>query len=172
LKKKEKQSKIKVLIKKEMFKPNSTAAKPVSVALSEENNYLVLKPVEEEKKEEIKPETSKKIEKPKLEELKQVKPVEEKKIDEIEKSIETIKAEEARNKEKLIDMVETDIDKLMRILDEKKVMNIGDLSKELKISLDRLESWAKTLEDHGLVEIEYPIIGLPRVRKKEWKEES
>lgn len=156
-----------------MFKPGQTTEEPVKIVVSEENNYLVLKPVEEKKKEEIKTEeTPKTVEKPESEKLKQVKPVEEKKTEEIEKSIETIKAEETKAKDKLLDMVETDIDKLMRILDEKKVMNIGDLSKELKISLDRLESWAKTLEDHGLVEIEYPIIGLPRVRKKEWKEES
>lgn len=68
--------------------------------------------------------------------------------------------------------IETDIDKLMEIIDEKKVVSIDYLSKTLKISVERLESWAKLLEDRGLIEIEYPIIGLPKLRKKEWKKKS
>ncbi len=71
-----------------------------------------------------------------------------------------------------INHIETDIDRLMRIIDEKKVVDLGYLSKTLKISVDRLETWAKMLEDRGLIEIEYPIIGLPKLRKKECKKES
>jgi len=68
--------------------------------------------------------------------------------------------------------IETDIDKLIEIIDEKKTVGLEYLSKSLKISVDRLENWAKILEDRGLIEIEYPIIGLPKLRKKECKKES
>ena len=71
-----------------------------------------------------------------------------------------------------INHIETDIDKLMKIIDEKKIVGLEYLSKTLKISVDRLESWAKMLEDRGLIEIEYPIIGLPKLRKVECKKES
>jgi len=68
--------------------------------------------------------------------------------------------------------IETDIDKLMQIVDEKKIVSLEYLSKQLKMSVDRLETWAKILEDRGLIEIEYPIIGLPKLRKKEWKQKQ
>lgn len=71
-----------------------------------------------------------------------------------------------------INHIETDIDKLMKIIDEKKVVGLDYLSKTLKISVNRLEIWAKMLEDRGLIEIEYPIIGLPKLRKKECKKKS
>jgi len=71
-----------------------------------------------------------------------------------------------------INSIETDIDKLMRIINEKEVVGIEYLSKELKIDVDRLEAWAKMLEDRGLIEILYPIFGLPKLRKKKWKKES
>ena len=71
-----------------------------------------------------------------------------------------------------INHIETDIDKLMKIIDEKKIIGLEELSKILKINPDRLEIWAKILEDRGLIEIEYPILGLPKLRKKEWKTKS
>jgi hypothetical protein len=70
-----------------------------------------------------------------------------------------------------IDMIETDIDKMMNILETKKAISIGELSKQLNIKVELIENWAKILEEHGLIEIDYPIIGLPKLRKKEWKEE-
>lgn len=71
-----------------------------------------------------------------------------------------------------IDMIETDIDKLMTIIEEKKSVSIEDMSKQLNVEVEQVENWAKILEEHGLIEIEYPIIGLPKLRKKEWKEKS
>jgi len=143
----------------------------VTVKIEKENDYAVIKlPIDEIK---AKAKEEKLLEKEKIgrnEIQKETEPVVEKKVNKIEKSIEKIKTEETGTKGELIDMVETDIDKLIKILDKKKAINIGDLSKELNISMDRLENWAKILEDHGLIEIEYPIIGLPKLRKKTWKE--
>jgi hypothetical protein len=154
----------------------------VTVKIEKENDYVVIKPaideIKEKAKEELyeeKIEEEKLLEKEKIERdkiPKETELVKEKKVEKIEKSIDKIKTEETGTKEGLIDMVETDIDKLIKIIDKKKAINIGDLSKELNISIDRVESWAKILEDHGLIEIEYPIIGLPKLRKKTWKEKS
>jgi Mn-dependent DtxR family transcriptional regulator len=68
-------------------------------------------------------------------------------------------------------MIETDIDKMMNILEANKSISIGELSKQLNVKVELIENWAKILEEHGLIEIDYPIIGLPKLRKKEWKEE-
>ncbi len=153
----------------------------VTVNIEKENHYAIIKPIIDENKTNTKEELNEeKIKNEKLLQIKEIEKnevpketetIEEKKIEKIEKSIEAIKTEEVK-KEILIDMIETDIDKLMKTLNEKKSISIGDLSKTLKISIDRLENWAKILEDHGLIVIEYPIIGLPKLRKKEWKKES
>jgi DNA-binding transcriptional ArsR family regulator len=185
LKKKENQRKTMPLIKREMFIPefkqeNREIKPELKVTISQENDYAVIRPIEEKNNQKpiqtIKPEEIKKEiqpeQKPKLESPKEIKPIEEKKIEKIEESIKTIKEEEAKTTDRLIDMVETDIDKLMRILNQKKSVSIGDLSRELRVTIERLENWAKILEEHGLIQIEYPIIGLPKLRKREWKEES
>lgn len=64
------------------------------------------------------------------------------------------------------ELIQTDIDKLLKLLDEKRSINVLDLAKKLGVKVEQVEEWAKILEDHGLVEIEYPIIGLPKVKKK------
>jgi len=135
------------------------------ITVRKENEYTMIKPVEKKEKKE---------------ELKQ-KPTKPEKIGvkfEKKKDLEGDKREEARKmmRKKLtkipINMIETDIDKLMIIIEEKKSVSVKDLSKALNVEVERIENWAKILEKHGLIEIEYPIIGLPRLRKKEWKEKS
>ena len=160
----------------------------VPVRIKEEDDYAVLEPLDlskqkklvirkktplppkimvikkEQPKKEIKP-----IEKPK--EVMKTEPVKPKLI--IQKippksTEKTIESTEHISKLP-VDHIETDIDKLMKIIDEKNIVGLDYLSKTLKINVDRLEAWAKILEDRGLIEIEYPIIGLPRLRKKGWK---
>lgn len=141
-----------VKTKKRKIKPKREIRKEhgMPVIVKEEGKYAVVEPVEEKKKIEVKEEKPKEVEKP----------------------IEEIKPKERKLKEIPIDMVETDIDKLMKIIEEKKSVSVGDLSKELNLKVEQIENWAKILEERGLIEIEYPIIGLPKLRKKEWKEES
>lgn len=94
-----------------------------------------------------------------------------------EKSPEEIRKEEANKavKERIeelpVDMIKTEIDKLMDSIEKRKSVSIGELSKELNVTVEQIENWAKILEENNLIEIEYPIIGLPKLRKKEWKEE-
>ena len=95
----------------------------------------------------------------------------------VEKSPEEIRKEEEKKSliqelQKFpVDMIETEIDKLMDLIEKKKSVSIGELSQELKVSIEQIENWAKILEENNMIEIEYPIIGLPKLRKKEWKEE-
>lgn len=61
-------------------------------------------------------------------------------------------------------VVETDIDKLLNLI-KKKPMPIEELAKKLKKNVDQVESWVRILEERGLVEIAYPPIGKPVVRR-------
>jgi len=145
------------------------------IQIKEKKPKEEVKPKEESRKgkklEEKKPEKVK----PKLV-IRKIKPKEIKPPGSVQKVLpkppEKIAEPEEHISEIPIDHIETDIDKLMRIIDEKGIVGLEYLSKALKISVDRLENWAKMLEDRGLIEIEYPIIGLPKLRKKEWKKKS
>ena len=147
-----------------------------------ENEYAVIDPEEEVKKEEKEPKTLKIEMEPKTEEkpeeIKVTEEIEGKKIEseklpeKKEKEIET-KEEELEERIELapIDMIETDIDRLYKLLTENWIP-MTDLAEKLKVDIDRVESWAKILEERELAEIDYPIIGIPRVRKKVWKKKK
>jgi len=155
--------------------------KPVKVKIVEENEYTVIEPEEEVKKEEKEPKTLKIEMKPEIEEpskeikTKVTEEIEEKEIEseklpgKEEKEIKTKEEElEERIESAPIDMIETDIDRLYKLLTEDWIP-MTDLAEKLKVNIDRVENWAKILEERGLAEIDYPIIGIPRVRKKVWK---
>jgi DNA-binding transcriptional ArsR family regulator len=172
-------------IKKTNYNFEKTKEKRIDtpVHLGEEGDYAILEPFDASKQKkdtpkvvlEFKKETHEEEIKPKL----IIKKTEQKEV-ESKLSIQNVppklitqslKSEESISKIP-INHIETDIDKLMKIIDEKKIVGIEELSKALKISPERLEIWAKILEDGGLIEIEYPIIGLPKLRKKGWKTKS
>jgi len=62
--------------------------------------------------------------------------------------------------------IATIIDELIDIIEKKGSINILDLSKQLKVSQEQIEEWARILEDRGMIEIEYSPIGPPKLRKK------
>ena len=184
------------------FKNEEKRKPDIPVRIKEEDNYVVLEPFDLSKqttripkkliqikkklfREEVKPQKPEEIRpiKPKII-IKRVEPKEAipKKPEVVKPKLiiqkvlpkppEKITEPEKPMSEIPIDHIETDIDKLMRIIDEKKVVGLEYLSKALKISVERLEIWAKMLEDRDLIEIEYPILGLPKLRKKGWKKKS
>ena len=184
------------------FKNEDKKKPDIPVRIKEEDNYVVLEPFDLSKqttripkkliqikkklfREEVKPKKPEEIRpiKPKII-IKRVEPKEAipKKPEVVKPKLiiqkvlpkppEKITKPEEPMSEIPINHIETDIDKLMRIIDEKKVVGLEYLSKALKISVERLEIWAKMLEDRDLIEIEYPILGLPKLRKKECKKES
>ncbi|MCX6821401.1 MAG: hypothetical protein NTW30_01350 [Candidatus Aenigmarchaeota archaeon] len=129
----------------------------VSVKIEKENHYAVIKPIIDEIKEQTKQELYE-------EKIKEEKILEEKKIEKTE-----VPKEKIVN---LIDGIGTTIDKLIDIINKRGSVTTIDLSKELEVSVEMIEIWAKILEDRGLINIEYPLIGPSKLRKKEWKKES
>ena len=68
-------------------------------------------------------------------------------------------------KEKIKKTVHTTIDEMLNLL-EKGPTNFSKISKLLEIPENLVEDWAKILEDHGLVEISYPVVGSPVLKLK------
>ncbi|MEM5772939.1 MAG: CBS domain-containing protein, partial [Candidatus Aenigmatarchaeota archaeon] len=68
-------------------------------------------------------------------------------------------------KEEIKETVSTKIDEMMKILEDGPI-ECEKLAKILETPENLVESWAKILEEHGLVEINYPAIGSPIIKLK------
>jgi len=65
-----------------------------------------------------------------------------------------------------VKIIETKIDQLIRLVEKNGSIPIPDLSRKLKVHPEQIERWARILEEHGIIEILYPTIGPPKLRKK------
>ena len=75
------------------------------------------------------------------------------------------KAREERRAPTVMEM-ETDVDKILMVIKEKKKVKFSELAKMFNVSKQTIEEWAKILEDHGLAQIFYPTLGEPELREK------
>lgn len=64
------------------------------------------------------------------------------------------------------EMVKTPIDELFELVMKKGSLKIKDAAKAFGVERSQMDAWAKILEDHDLIEIHYPPIGEPEIRKK------
>lgn len=60
-------------------------------------------------------------------------------------------------------VIETSIDELIRILKQKEKMNISEVSDFLKMPQKQIEPILNVLEENGIIEIKYPVIGEPKI---------
>ncbi len=67
------------------------------------------------------------------------------------------------------DVVETSIDRLFDLVKTYGEITAKDISKKMNISEKQIEKWAKILEEHGLIKIDYSTIGTIKLIKKEKK---
>jgi len=58
-------------------------------------------------------------------------------------------------------VLETDVDKLLKIIEKNESVPVDDLAKILKVSELKIEEWGRLLEEHGLIRMEYPAFGKP-----------
>jgi len=61
--------------------------------------------------------------------------------------------------------IETGIDRLLKLVKQKEKITLSDASENLGITKDIVMSWGEVLEDHGLIEMHYPITGKPSLWK-------
>ncbi len=61
---------------------------------------------------------------------------------------------------------ETNLDAVVRLIEKYNRLSFSDMSRTFDIPKDVVEEWGKILEEHELVEVYYPPIGEPELRKK------
>jgi predicted transcriptional regulator len=117
-----------------------------------------------QKAEKVSPETS-------LEDIKKL--MEEKNVDRIfvmkGKNLVGIisKSDFARLKLKTKDQeIFTKVDEMLNLIEQREKITFEELAKELKMEESVIEEWARIFEDHGFIEIEYPLVGKPFIRKR------
>lgn len=59
--------------------------------------------------------------------------------------------------------ITTEIDDMLQMVSERKKVKVDQMAKSLKVSEDRIQEWAKILEEQGLVRVHYPAIGKPEI---------
>jgi len=69
-------------------------------------------------------------------------------------------------KERVRFKIDTDIDEVLRLVERKGSIDIDEVKKRLSLPDDKIEEWGKILESHDLLELFYPAIGRPKLRKK------
>ncbi len=62
-------------------------------------------------------------------------------------------------------VIETDFDSLYNLVLEKNKVKISEVAKMFKIDKKKAEEWVQILDEHGLVQIHYPPMGEPEIRK-------
>lgn len=62
--------------------------------------------------------------------------------------------------------IETSLDSLLDIIMKKGTIKVSDAAKQLKVSEKQIEEWAHVLEEHDIIEIHYPAMGKPLLKKK------
>ncbi len=122
-----------------------------------------------ESKEEIKLPKIKK-EKPKPKPKKKSTPVPVEKEDIIEEALDDNKVEIIKEEPKA--KVETEVDKLLKLVREKKKISFSKLAKIYDEKQSTIEQWVEALEDEGFVEVVYPLIGSPYIKLKEDSDEK
>jgi len=54
-------------------------------------------------------------------------------------------------------MISTGVDSFLRLLNEKKRIELNDAAKELKLAPNQLKDWAMVLEENGVIKIDYQL---------------
>lgn len=61
--------------------------------------------------------------------------------------------------------IDTDIDQVLKLVEKKGSIDIDEVKRILTLPEDKIEEWGKILERHGLLELFYPAVGRPKLRK-------
>ncbi len=60
----------------------------------------------------------------------------------------------------------TNLDKVYNAVLEKKSLTLNELAGIFKVSINKVEEWARILDKQGLLELYYPVVGGPMLRVK------
>lgn len=62
--------------------------------------------------------------------------------------------------------IETSLDSLLDMIMKKGSVKVSDAARQLKVREKQIEEWAHVLEEHDIIEIHYPTMGKPLLKKK------
>lgn len=62
-------------------------------------------------------------------------------------------------------VIETDFDVLYNLVMGKNKVKISEIAKMFKIDKKKAEEWIQILDEHDLIDIHYPAMGEPEIRK-------
>lgn len=79
---------------------------------------------------------------------------------------EDVHRSEKEKKAHLEKSIETPLDRLLELVMKNDKINFSQAAKIFHVKDKQIEEWAQILEDHGLVEIHYPAIGKPVLKRK------
>ncbi len=65
--------------------------------------------------------------------------------------------------------LETDVDKLIELIEKKKRLSIKEAARALGEDENVIEDWIRILEEHGYLKISYPVVGSPVIQFGEKK---
>ncbi|NIM47152.1 MAG: hypothetical protein GTN40_03270 [Candidatus Aenigmarchaeota archaeon] len=60
-------------------------------------------------------------------------------------------------------VIETSIDEFIQVLKEKGKISVSEAADFLSATQKQIEPWLNILEENGIIEIEYPVIGEPKI---------
>ncbi len=72
----------------------------------------------------------------------------------------------AKKAKKPVVVYETKIDDILKYITQEQKITFDDLSIEVDLPLDEIETWLKILEKQGLVHLNYPMMGKPYATTK------
>lgn len=132
------------------------------------------RPPKKRKKKRAEPIKKDRIKKKQLKKKKKVAKIKKKPLAKPKKQIKPIKPTKPKKPikpTKPTQKIETSVDQVYYIVLEKKRLSLKSLANRFKIGLDKLEEWAKILDEKGLLELHYPVVGEVelRVRTHEFK---
>lgn len=60
-------------------------------------------------------------------------------------------------------LIETPVDKLVILAKQKRGITVADAARLLGISEQQVEEWTRILEEHGILKLEFPVVGPPKI---------
>ncbi len=60
-------------------------------------------------------------------------------------------------------VIETQIDKLIDLLSKKRKIALSEAARVMNVKESQMDAWISTLEDRGVVELKYPVLGEPEI---------
>jgi len=60
-------------------------------------------------------------------------------------------------------VIETQIDRLIDLLSKRRKITLSEAARILNVKESQIDEWVSTLEDRGVVELKYPVLGEPEI---------